>query len=1031
MRQTVSLIRRIPPDAEDPSTVFPPASMTAVSDDEPKHSNACSMVSSQVQAEGDEITGEVDSVLTSILQGGHACVPWPHVRLMVRGSGAAGKTTTINAMAGKPFESTTSTGDVIAQDLELCKCSVSLGDDQGPLEAYRLAAFAAPFLTDLSDSVEERSMLDSTRDAEKTSSPPLGVTERSSRPASKTPPEKVSKFRGGELQNVVLRVQDTSGQPLFMQLLDLLNGPGGSVYLVVFSLTKLRDHFSECIGEVVGHVESVHAFASGAPLVLAGTRRDDLSEKALVELGGRMKKELRVRCGAAMSDFVTNPSDDSCFFAIENTRGFQGNASIRHLVHAIVCSATKLPSVKERVPLLWLRVYEELLSAPDAGGRARCMELERVQRIALECGMPHAGLTMEQELPAMLIFFQSHGALLWWDTPSLRHLVVLRVQWVIDACSCFVQNSPLKDNTEASKFMTTVDQEAMREEPAAWEALTQGRATLNARLLHVFWRHPQFAQHKEPLLRLMVRLGLLVPMPVPIPREPEAQECQYLVPGLMGEGPVLNVEDAQLRLFFSMKVQCAAAERDKNTLLYHEADFRHGFLPLEAFHGLCAGVIGSSSARPDHHTLYRNSASVLFDGQPVTLTFQPEVSMSCVMVHLDSGGENGMEALVVDRLRVILAQDLSIYSTLQCQMLVRYPGSRETWVDIEVLPRATTLMLPEFPGSSGEVLSVEMLQQKLVKWFTASCNFSFILADKLRESSSETFPKLLPLQEMLHKFPAWVVERRVSLEKACHGDYAQDVLAVSHRWEDAGDCDPTGVQLAALRKFLNTSRRIKYVFFDFMCMYQGLSKTPLQKAIFGVQLSNINLLYLGASVLILWDYEYLGRFWTQFEAWLSMQKATATGLVSASEAERRCSIVCIHGAAETYKKALVEQWSNCDAKKAHDMLSASSVKVTNKSDKLVQLPKITLLDRRVRQCVLASLDVADAGGAGRQVEGLAELLKECYIEEKIALATSWCARYGAQHVRDIAECELVEDFLEALQLKTIPELKLRKALSMV
>ena len=74
------------------------------------------------------------------------------------------------------------------------------------------------------------------------------------------------------------------------------------------------------------------------------------------------------------------------------------------------------------------------------------------------------------------------------------------------------------------------------------------------------------------------------------------------------------------------------------------------------------------------------------------------------------------------------------------------------------------------------------------------------------------------------------------------------------------------MQLAALKRFLGTDRRIRYVFFDFMCMFQGPDKTPLQKAAFGVQLQNINLLNLGASVLILWDYDYLGRSWTQFKA---------------------------------------------------------------------------------------------------------------------------------------------------------------------
>lgn len=36
-------------------------------------------------------------------------------------------------------------------------------------------------------------------------------------------------------------------------------------------------------------------------------------------------------------------------------------------------------------------------------------------------------------------------------------------------------------------------------------------------------------------------------------------------------------------------------------------------------------------------------------------------------------------------------------------------------------------------------------------------------------------------------------------------------------------------------------------------------------------LRTVNLLYLGTRVLVLADISYLSRFWTQFEAWLSMQ----------------------------------------------------------------------------------------------------------------------------------------------------------------
>ena len=82
-------------------------------------------------------------------------------------------------------------------------------------------------------------------------------------------------------------------------------------------------------------------------------------------------------------------------------------------------------------------------------------------------------------------------------------------------------------------------------------------------------------------------------------------------------------------------------------------------------------------------------------------------------------------------------------------------------------------------------------------------------------------------------------------------------------------------------------------------------------------LRNINLLYLGCSVLLLADRSYLSRFWTQFEAWLSMQSATASGLVSAPDDEQRYTIACVHGAPQALKDSLVEEWSDCTAVTAH------------------------------------------------------------------------------------------------------------------
>ena len=49
----------------------------------------------------------------------------------------------------------------------------------------------------------------------------------------------------------------------------------------------------------------------------------------------------------------------------------------------------------------------------------------------------------------------------------------------------------------------------------------------------------------------------------------------------------------------------------------------------------------------------------------------------------------------------------------------------------------------------------------------------------------------------------------------------------------------------------------------------------------------------------------------QFEAWLSMQKASARGLVS--EVDRRYTISIMHGAPAPVEHSLVEEWSHCTA----------------------------------------------------------------------------------------------------------------------
>jgi hypothetical protein len=165
------------------------------------------------------------------------------------------------------------------------------------------------------------------------------------------------------------------------------------------------------------------------------------------------------------------------------------------------------------------------------------------------------------------------------------------------------------------------------------------------------------------------------------------------------------------------------------------------------------------------------------------------------------------------------------------------------------------------------------------------------------------------------------------------------------------------------------------------------------------------MLYLGTTVLILFDLSYASRFWTQFEAWLSMQFATPDGLKSAVDTENaRYHIVCIQNAAEQaelHTKVLVDTWANKTPQQAFDFLSKHDVMVTNASDKQGQLPKIKALDVTVQgafQAVDAQLQqrvVANAEAVERAQAALQKCERECREATARAEAECWEAKARA------------------------------------
>ena len=96
----------------------------------------------------------------------------------------------------------------------------------------------------------------------------------------------------------------------------------------------------------------------------------------------------------------------------------------------------------------------------------------------------------------------------------------------------------------------------------------------------------------------------------------------------------------------------------------------------------------------------------------------------------------------------------------------------------------------------------------------------------------------------------------------------------------------------------------------------------------------------------------------QFEAFLSLRKVTSTGLDATPSSERRVEITCIHNAPVSFSEALVGMWASKSAAEAHDILVKPDVKVTNQSDKDVQLPKLLKLDDFAKQAFLEDVTSA-------------------------------------------------------------------------
>ena len=248
------------------------------------------------------------------------------------------------------------------------------------------------------------------------------------------------------------------------------------------------------------------------------------------------------------------------------------------------------------------------------------------------------------------------------------------------------------------------------------------------------------------------------------------------------------------------------------------------------------------------------------------------------------------------------------------------------------------------------------------------CTFFFVDAAYLRSLEEDAAP-LPSFQRIRETLPGVLVQRTIDVGDAYRGAYASEFLAVSHRWEHPDAPDTKGEQQRAVCRHVRNNSEITAVWYDYWSMPQG-GRSPAEKVRFKYMLQNVNLCYLGMRVLVLADISYLSRFWTQFEAWLSMRQGGPDGLGTPHSCRQRCTVECLHNATKGSEDMKLRQMlADVSSAEAHVLLSKPDVTVTNQGDKEMQLAKVKTLDGEVRAAWSVS-SVQQLRAAGVSAEAL-------------------------------------------------------------
>ena len=212
------------------------------------------------------------------------------------------------------------------------------------------------------------------------------------------------------------------------------------------------------------------------------------------------------------------------FFVVDNTKSgsddeCQGVKKLRESVRSV---AKKLPQMKEKIPLKWLK-YEKVLYLLMSNGRQRIFIEEARQIASDECGIDD-----DVKFRTVLNFLHDQKVLINFnELPELESMVILNPQWLVDVFKEVITFKSFNPPENSVESFNTTENSVER----LWKYF-ETTGILDRKVLdHAWGRFIDDQDTCKNLIAIMERFSLLCPWPS------EGTTEQYLVPSMLRSPP--------------------------------------------------------------------------------------------------------------------------------------------------------------------------------------------------------------------------------------------------------------------------------------------------------------------------------------------------------------------------------------------------------------------------------------------------------------------------------------------------------------